>query len=257
MYEGRANLGAAGLYTTQEKINEVGMSQWHSQDCAAFITITSTALPRYRAILGPFHWTVWMALTIVYLVGIFPLAFSEKHTLTHLMKNPEEIENMFWYVFGTFTNCFTFTGKASWSKGEKMTTRLLIGQYRLNVKYNILKTFNNFLGFYWIFTIIITACYTGSIIAFVTLPIYPSVIDTVEQLLSGRYQIGTLEKDGWQYWFTNSSDEATKKLLRKLDLVPSVELGLKNTTKAYFWPYAFLGSRAQLDFIVRTNFSTT
>lgn len=44
------------------------------------------------------------------------------------------------------------------------------------------------------FTIIITACYTGSIIAFVTLPVYPSVIDTVKQLLSSRYQIGTLGK---------------------------------------------------------------
>lgn len=42
------------------------------------------------------------------------------------------------------------------------------------------------------FTIIITACYTGSIIAFVTLPVFPETVDTVKQLLNGRYQIGTL-----------------------------------------------------------------
>lgn len=42
------------------------------------------------------------------------------------------------------------------------------------------------------FTIIVTACYTGSIIAFVTLPAYPVVIDSVEQLLGAKFQVGTL-----------------------------------------------------------------
>nr|WPO56534.1 ionotropic receptor [Leucinodes orbonalis] len=135
----------------------------------------STALPRYRAILGPFHWHVWVALTFTYLIGIFPLAFSDKHTLRHLLHNSGEIENMFWYVFGTFTNCFTFFGKNSWSKTTKITTRLLI-------------------GWYWIFTIIITSCYTGSIIAFVTLPVFPETVDTIQQLLAGFYRVGTLGK---------------------------------------------------------------
>lgn len=127
--------------------------------------------------MGPFHWTVWLSLTMIYLLAIFPLTFSDKHTLRDLIDSPEEAENMFWYVFGTFTNCFSFTGKNSWSKSDKMATRLLI-------------------GFYWLFTIIITACYTGSIIAFVTLPVYPATIDTIDQLLRGRYQIGML---GWCY----------------------------------------------------------
>ena len=83
---------------------------------------------RYRAILGPFNWHVWVALTFTYLIGIFPLAFSDKHTLRHLINDKGEIENMFWYVFGTFTNCFTFVGKKSWSKTTKITTRLLIGK---------------------------------------------------------------------------------------------------------------------------------
>lgn len=47
-------------------------------------------------------------------------------------------------------------------------------------------------GFYWVFTIIITACYTSSIIAFVTLPVFPETVDTIRDLLSGFYRIGTL-----------------------------------------------------------------
>lgn len=236
--QGKANLGIAGLYVTNQRIGSVDVSQLHSQDCATFITLTSTALSKYRAIMGPFHWSVWILLIFIYLFAIFPLAFSDKHTLKHLIKEPEEIENMFWYVFGTFTNAFSFVGKNSWGKSKKFATRLLV-------------------GFYWLFTIIITACYTGSIIAFVTLPVYPDTIDTPSQLLKGRYQIGTLDKGGWQYWFENSSDFATKKLLTHLDLVPNIQAGLKNMTKAFFWPYAFMGSRAQLSYIVRTNFTTT
>lgn len=113
-----------------------------------------------------------------------------------------------------------------------------------------------FIGFYWIFTIIITACYTGSVIAFVTLPIYPSTVDTVNQLISGRYQVGTLDKGGWQYWFENSTDTASEKLFKNMEYVPDVRSGLKNITSAFFWPYAFLGSRDQLNYIVKTNFST-
>ncbi|KAJ8980639.1 hypothetical protein NQ317_017935 [Molorchus minor] len=219
----KSNLGIGGLYVTADKIDRADMSAMHSQDCAAFISLTSTALPRYRAILGPFRWTVWLALAVIYLLGIFPLSFSDKHTLRPLLSNPEEIENI-----------------ASWSKSEKVTTRLLI-------------------GFYWLFTIIITASYTGSIIAFITLPVYPSVVDTVKQLLSEGYLIGTLDKGGWPSMFTNSSDPHTEKLFKHLDLVPDVESGIRNTTsyKSFFRKYAFLSSRAQLDYIVRTSFTST
>uniref|UniRef100_A0AAU6NDM9 IR21a n=1 Tax=Mythimna loreyi TaxID=667449 RepID=A0AAU6NDM9_9NEOP len=232
----RADIGIAGIYLTNDKMRDMDVSIAHSTDCAIFITLMSTALPRYRAILGPFHWHVWLALTFTYLFGMFPLAFSDKHTLRHLIHNSGEIENMFWYVFGTFTNCFTFLGKNSWSKTNKITTRLLI-------------------GWYWIFTIIITSCYTGSIIAFVTLPVFPETVDTIKQLLAGFYRVGTLDRGGWETWFLNSSDPDTAKLMKKLELVPNVEAGIRNTTKAFFWPYAFLGSKAELEYIVQANFT--
>nr|QZH55074.1 ionotropic receptor 21a [Achelura yunnanensis] len=233
---GRADIGIAGLYITNERVRDMDISVAHSQDCAAFVTLMSTALPRYRAILGPFHWHVWVALIFTYLIAIFPLAFSDKHTLRHLLNNSGEVENMFWYVFGTFTNCFTFVGKNSWSKTTKNTTRLLI-------------------GWYWVFTIIITSCYTGSIIAFVTLPIFPATVDSINQLLSGFYRIGTLDRGGWERWFINSSDPDTNKLFKKIELVSSIQAGIKNTTKAFFFPYAFFGSKAELKYIVQANFS--
>lgn len=76
-------------------------------------------------------------------------------------------------MFGTFTNCFTFAGKNSWSSSKRDSTRMLI-------------------GWYWVFTIIITSCYTGSIIAFVTLPVFPTTVNTISQLLAGFFRVGTL-----------------------------------------------------------------
>lgn len=44
----KANIGLSGIYVTQERIGKVDFSFSHSQDCAAFISLTSTALPRYK-----------------------------------------------------------------------------------------------------------------------------------------------------------------------------------------------------------------
>lgn len=44
--KGKANIGIAGAYMTSEKINRVDLSHYHSVDCAAFASLTSTALPR-------------------------------------------------------------------------------------------------------------------------------------------------------------------------------------------------------------------
>ncbi|XP_053692001.1 ionotropic receptor 21a [Sabethes cyaneus] len=232
----QADIGAAGTYVTIERNLETEMSVAHSMDCAAFATLMSSALPRYRAILGPFQWPVWLALTLIYLLAIFPLAFSDKLSLKHLIGNWSEIENMFWYVFGTFTNSLTFTGENSWSNTKKTSTRLLIGVY-------------------WVFTIIITSCYTGSIIAFVTMPVQPDTVDTVDQLRDGFFRIGTLDRGGWERWFLNSSDKTTEKLLNKLEFVSSIREGIRNVTDAFFISYAFIGSKAELEYLVQSNFS--
>lgn len=94
--QGRADIGIAGCYVTSDRRQLVELSVGHTRDCAAFLTLASKALPRYRAIFGPFQYTVWIALTATYLLAIFPLAFSDKLTLRHLIGNASEVENMFW-----------------------------------------------------------------------------------------------------------------------------------------------------------------
>ncbi|ERL85188.1 hypothetical protein D910_02610 [Dendroctonus ponderosae] len=42
---GNVNLGIGGLYITENRYN-AGIFHWHSEDCASFISLASTALPR-------------------------------------------------------------------------------------------------------------------------------------------------------------------------------------------------------------------
>ncbi|XP_017065564.2 ionotropic receptor 21a [Drosophila eugracilis] len=234
--ERKVDIGMSGIYITEERLRDSDMSVGHSRDCAAFITLASKALPKYRAIMGPFQWPVWVALICVYLGGIFPIVFTDRLTLSHLIGNWGEVENMFWYVFGMFTNAFTFTGKYSWSNTDKHSTRLLIGAY-------------------WLFTIIITSCYTGSIIAFVTLPTFPDTVDSVRDLLGLFFRVGTLDNGGWENWFQNSTHIPTSRLYKKMEFVTTLEEGIGNVTQSFFWNYAFLGSKAQLEYLVQSNFS--
>lgn len=89
-----------------------------------------------------------------------------------------------------------------------------------------------------------------------TLPIFPETVDTIEQLQNGFYRIGTLDRGGWERWFLNSSQKETAKLLKGLEFVRDIEEGLGNVTKAYFlFPYAFIGSKAQLEYVIQSNYS--
>ncbi|KAK6621468.1 hypothetical protein RUM44_001275 [Polyplax serrata] len=240
--EGLAEIGSAGVYVTNQRLSEIWLSAQHTTDCAAFITKASTSLPRYRAILGPFQLSVWITLTICYLVAIIPLTFADSHSLKPLIRNPWLIEDMFWHVFGTFTNLFTFTEKKSWTKSTKNASRLLI-------------------GWYWAFSIIVTACYTGSIVSFITLFVFPDVIDHVDQLVKMNFRVGTLSTAGWDTWFNNSEHEKTKWLLRDIELVPTATQGLKNVSNSFylpmFRPYAFLAGRAQMEYIVQANYTSS
>lgn len=44
---GRADIGVAGMYMTAERGHYMDLTSAHSQDCAVFITLMSTALPRF------------------------------------------------------------------------------------------------------------------------------------------------------------------------------------------------------------------
>lgn len=64
-----------------------------------------------------------------------------------------------------------------------------------------------------------------------------------------------LDRGGWERWFLNSTHEKTAKLMNRLEFVANVEEGVNNVTQAWFWPYAFIASKEELEYIIYTNYT--
>ncbi|KAK7603162.1 hypothetical protein V9T40_003161 [Parthenolecanium corni] len=157
VHKGVADVGVSGIYTSRQFYNYIYFSSSHSQDCAAFITSSSTAIPK-----------------------------SVKRT-------------------------------------------------------------------YWIFTIIITAAYSSSIISFITIPTYFDVVDTVDDLIEEEFRVGTIDSRDWKEGFIDTMDNKTNELLKNIEIVNSSIIGLEKVRKQK--NFAFLGSRSYLSYAVRSNFS--
>ncbi|XP_058803801.1 cilia- and flagella-associated protein 58-like [Phymastichus coffea] len=228
---GLSSVAIGGIYRTIElEEGTFDATRPHLEDCAAFVSLASTALPRYRAVLGPFQLAVWLMLCLSYLALVVPLSRGAA---------PGRLLDAFWFVYGTYTNAFAVRSPPLGSDPAGQARALL-------------------LAVYWLFTIIVTACYTGSIVAFITLPVFPAALERADELARQRYRVGTLDRDGWERWFNASHFEdepALRRLFHRLDLVPELLEGVRNASRAYFWPYAFLGSRTALDYLVQTDFA--
>ncbi|XP_022168776.1 ionotropic receptor 21a isoform X2 [Myzus persicae] len=232
----KADLGISGLYITNARYSSVDFSPVILQDCGTFMSLGSFALSKYRAIFGPFHWSIWVMVVITYMVAIFPIAFTNNRNVRTLCKSPKQLESMCCYMFGTYTNLFTFKGAKSWTNTKMGSTRLFIGTY-------------------WIFTIIIMTAYTSSIIAFITLPEQPVIVDTSYQLVDQGYRLMTLDKGGWQYYLNITNDTMSKRLLSKIKLMNNLEDAIDYIVRTRFiLDYAFLGSKISLTYLSQNNF---
>ncbi|XP_015380472.1 PREDICTED: glutamate receptor ionotropic, kainate 4 [Diuraphis noxia] len=200
----KADLGISGLYMTNARYSSVDFSPVILQDCGTFMSLGSFALSKYRAIFGPFHWSIWVMVVITYMVAIFPIAFTNNRSVKTLCKSPKQLESMCCYMFGTYTNLFTFKSVKSWTNTKMGSTRLFIGTY-------------------WIFTIIITTAYTSSIIAFITLPEQPVIVDTSYQLVNKGYRVMTLDKGGWKHYLNITNDTMSQRLLSNIKLMNNLE----------------------------------
>ncbi len=112
---------------------------------------------RYRAILGPFQWGVWVCVIFIYLVGVVPIVFSYR-LRCNMFESFAELGTFFWMVFGTFTNLFTFRGENTWNNIKNSSTRSVIGNFfflifesvqsGITEIYTVFTFERNLLGFY-------------------------------------------------------------------------------------------------------------
>lgn len=88
---------------------------------------------RYRAILGPFQLSVWLLLCFAYVILIIPLSFNSHYTILSLIKHPSGMNNIFWFIFSTFTNSFVVKSPLLDYGMAKNSISMLIGMGKYNM----------------------------------------------------------------------------------------------------------------------------
>lgn len=83
--------------------------------------------------MGPFQESVWLLLSAVYFIAIIPMTLNSHYSLASLIKHPERLNHMFWFVFSTFTNSFSVKSPLLSSGLGKNSASILIGGYSVKV----------------------------------------------------------------------------------------------------------------------------
>lgn len=89
--------------------------------------------------MGPFQLSVWLLLCAVYMIAIVPLSLNSDYSLKSLLTKPSNLDAMFWFVFGTFTNGFAVKNPLLDSGLGKNSVSILIGIYIVKREISLLQ----------------------------------------------------------------------------------------------------------------------
>ncbi|XP_068232547.1 ionotropic receptor 21a-like [Palaemon carinicauda] len=146
-------------------------------------------LPRWQNILYPFSWLVWVAVSVSVIASGITL-----HLLYH------KIQNSF------FNNMITVL--------ESIVSRPMVNvppQWRVR----------NFLLTWWLASWLVNRSYRCNLIAVLTVPAFPSKIQTAEELVRSRYRLCMLDYGEFvPDALANSTHPTLAALGKKLDMAP-------------------------------------
>ena len=78
------------------------------------------------------------------------------------------------------------------NRPNDMNILISFNYYEASSKFQSSRCISAFTGWYWAFSIIVTACYTGSVISFIAFPVFPALVETMKDVKEGGYRVGTL-----------------------------------------------------------------
>lgn len=162
--------------------------------CTSFLTPNPLTRPRYLALILPFNNKLWaLVLSICFIFapfGLYVLSKLPVHaTEYHIFASRSQV---------VFT-CFSIMSQVALHLWPKFWAVRM------------------FIGWFWMFCLLITLAYRGAMVSFLTIPLFENPIDNINDLASSGLGIG-----GWgtelhrlfkQYASTNG--ESDKKMLLK------------------------------------------
>lgn len=85
------------------------------------------------------------------------------------------------------------------------------GVVRQSVKHSLGTSWTRlWAGFWWLATLIITTGYTSNLVAFLTVPVYPKRIETVDQLAASKLRWVDRQMDSQIHTYTHAEGEGER-----------------------------------------------
>lgn len=166
---GEADLAIGSFFVLKHYLDFLDMSIPLDVACTSFLTPNPSTRPRYLALILPFNYKLW-ALVLCICFAFAPLC------LYALSKLP--IHN---------TEYHAFTGRSQ----VVFTCFSIMSQVALHI-WPRFWAVRMFIGWFWMFCLLITLAYKGAMVSFLTIPLFENPIDNIDDLVASGLKIG-----GW------------------------------------------------------------
>ncbi|XP_064079703.1 ionotropic receptor 21a-like [Macrobrachium nipponense] len=184
---------------------------------ACFVAPSPKPLPNWQSPTLPFAWSTWISIGIAILVGgvlLYPLATLGVKEESAVFRS---LSYNYLYILSSIT------AKGVIKEPKHLPSRLYI-------------------GFFWIFSLIVSTAYSANLVAFLSVAQMEPPIDTLKQLVDSGLRISG--NSIWKSLFEMSTDKAV------LDLVPKMELDADYHTildRVQAGEFAFIQNRQFLE----------
>ncbi|XP_072751469.1 probable glutamate receptor [Anoplolepis gracilipes] len=214
---GNADFFLGDLYYTIHNLNYFDLSTPYNTECLTFLTPESLTDNSWKLLILPFRLNAWIAVLCTLLIGGGGL-----HVLAVFYKKYIELQTC--PKRGKETNAYSKT------KGLYLFTDLqnsMLYMYGMLLQVSLPRLPNTwtvriFIGWWWIYSILVTVIYRASMTATLSHPIAVVTIDTLAQLTRSSLAVGGWNEESKEF-FLASSDPYSQEIGNKFELVENEE----------------------------------
>ncbi|XP_076065006.1 uncharacterized protein LOC143039040 [Oratosquilla oratoria] len=221
----RANFSLV-LSVTMERRLFVDFTRVYYIDPLSFVSAKSRPQPQWLKLITPFSGGVW-ATVLMTILGGFLLYYFLYRIQRFLDTITVTLSRVFMHVFGSFLGQSLFV--IPWLTAAQM-----------------------FLGFWLLYSFLITTYYKTSLTAALAVPSRPHTIDTLLQLLNSDLGYGMIDAKGSEYQlFSTSEVKLYKELFEKMTFYSSHE-SMRRVAEG---KYAYIYFKSNLESLVTTQYT--
>ncbi|XP_050445831.1 ionotropic receptor 21a-like isoform X2 [Cataglyphis hispanica] len=219
---GKADFFLGDLHYTIHNLNYFDLSTPYNTECLTFLTPESLTDNSWKLLILPFRLNAWIALICTLLIGggglhVFALVYQKYIDSRLKCDNRKGL-----YLFTGFQNSMLYT----------YGMLLQVSLPRLPNTWTV----RIFIGWWWIYSILVTVIYRASMTATLSHPVAVVTIDTLTQLTKSSLAVGGWNEEGKEF-FLVSSDPLSQNIGKKFELIKNEEDAIDRVANGTFCYY--------------------